>query len=338
MNIPATLSIQNIPALIDRATRMLSEARTSGEVLEVRDYARVAYDAAKSAGRMARTKKAHDDVLAAAYRMQADALLIESRAKARLADEYDAAQERGEVAGHGGGRNFNVGVRNVETTAAELGLRRDEIHEARQIRDAELAHPGLVERILSDRADRGLEPTKAALREAVEAVNKPFVTQNSGNNEWYTPVTYIDAARHVMGRVDLDPASSEIANQTVGAKTFYTADDDGLTQSWARGTIWMNPPYSSNLIGKFASKFAAAVRDGSEGIVLVNNGTETGWFQELASNCSAICFPKSRIKFLDTEGNASNAPLQGQAILYCGPHLAKFLDVFSQFGLVVIIG
>lgn len=42
-----------------------------------------------------------------------------------LADEYDAAQQRGEVAGHGGGRNFKVGDGNVETTAADLGLRRD---------------------------------------------------------------------------------------------------------------------------------------------------------------------------------------------------------------------
>jgi hypothetical protein len=47
-----------------------------------------------------------------------------------LADEYDAAQERGEVAGHGGGRHFKVDIGNVEPTAADLGLRRDEIDEA----------------------------------------------------------------------------------------------------------------------------------------------------------------------------------------------------------------
>ena len=34
--------------------------------------------------------------------MQADALTIEARAQTRLADEYDAAQERGEVQKHGG--------------------------------------------------------------------------------------------------------------------------------------------------------------------------------------------------------------------------------------------
>lgn len=256
------VSDQSIPSLIDRAAQMLSNARTSGEVLEARDYARVAYDATKSAGRMARTKKAHDEVIAAVYKAQADALLIESRAKARLADEYDAAQERGEVATDGKPKTV-VGPNGYEppATAADLGLRRDEIFEARQIRDAELADPGIVERTLSERTEAGLEPTKAALR---EAINRPFVANNSGNNEWYTPAAYIEAARAVMGRIDLDPASSEIANRTVGAKTYFTAESDGLNQSWSEhNTIWMNPPYSSNLVGKFAKKFTEAVRDGA---------------------------------------------------------------------------
>lgn len=73
----------------------------------------------------------------AAHRAQADALLIECRAKMRLADEYDAAQEQGEVATHGGARNFNVPKEDVEPCAADLGLTRKQIHEARQLRDAE---------------------------------------------------------------------------------------------------------------------------------------------------------------------------------------------------------
>jgi hypothetical protein len=74
--------------------------------------------------------------ISAAFRAQADALEIEALAKRRLADEYDAAQERGEVIGRKGGGDTTVPVRNA-ATAADVGLTRKEIHEARAIRDAE---------------------------------------------------------------------------------------------------------------------------------------------------------------------------------------------------------
>lgn len=332
MNAPTVIPSQTLPDLIDKARFALEGARTSAEVLEARDTARVAYDAAKSAGRVARAKKAHDDVLAAVYRAQADALLIEARAKMRLADEYDAAQDRGEVASADTGRPKSVEDDNAyqPATAAGLGLRRDEIHEARQLRNAERDSPGIVETTLNDMLERGEEPTKAALKHV-------HVAQNGGNNEWYTPPEFIEAARAVLGGFDLDPASSEIANRRVQAAQIFTAKDDGLTQEWPVGRIWMNPPYAQPLMGQFASKFAAAVRAGSEGVVLVNNATETAWFQEMAAECSAICFPKTRIRFLDPQGNPG-APLQGQAIIYCGPDPDAFKEAFHGFGLVVLHG
>jgi len=169
-----------LPLLIDRAATALTSAKTSAEVLEARDMASIAYDAAKSAGRMARAKKAHEQVIAAVYRAQADALLIEARAKMRLADEYDDAQKRGEVAKVG--NPSIVGGDNDRATAADLGLRRDEIHEARRIRDAERNDPGKIEGALSGMVQRGEEPTKAKLRREIapndEAKPEPEVEES----------------------------------------------------------------------------------------------------------------------------------------------------------------
>jgi hypothetical protein len=61
--------------------------------------------------------------------VQGDALLIEARAQMRLADEYDAAQARGEAARHSSGNpqivpNKNDLRRCAQGRAARLGLHR----------------------------------------------------------------------------------------------------------------------------------------------------------------------------------------------------------------------
>lgn len=168
-----------------------------------------------------------------------------------------------------------------------------------------------------------------------EGEKNVHVSHNSGENEWYTPALYIEAARSVMGGIDLDPATSEVANRTVQAATYFTAQDDGLARTWPIGRIWMNPPYAQPLMGQFAEKMAQEVERGSESVVLVNNATETVWFQRMASVCSAICFPRGRIRYLTPDGEPANSPLQGQAIIYSGPNADKFDDEFSNFGLVV---
>ena len=154
------------------------------------------------------------------------------------------------------------------------------------------------------------------------------MTFNSGNNEWYTPADIIESARLVMGTIDLDPASSEIANETVRADKFFSADDDGLNQIW-EGTIWLNPPYASGLIEKFVDKLLAS--DYRQAIVLVNNATDTEWFSRLADKASAVVFPKGRVKFHKPDGS-TGAPLQGQALLYFGDNVQSFKETFGKYG------
>ena len=126
---------------------------------------------------------------------------------------------------------------------------------------------------------------------------KAHVANNSGNNEWYTPPAFIAAARKVMGSIDVDPATSEQANKIVCATTIYTSKNDGRRKSWA-GNVWLNPPYSQPLISEFSELLVKKIwaKEVKQACVLINNATETNFYQLLASCCSAVCLIKTRFE------------------------------------------
>jgi hypothetical protein len=176
---------------------------------------------------LGRAKQAHDELIAAAHRAQADALEIEDQAKRRLADEYDTAQERGEVAGpHNGARN-RVSDENAIATTADIGLSRKDIHETRLVRDAEEAEPGIIRRALDERLEAGEEPSKAALRKMVtDAATRrqrgDGRTRNPDPNPSpaFHPVAGADGfgttvADHVLAENEVVPAANHLAFQTV---------------------------------------------------------------------------------------------------------------------------
>ena len=169
----------------------------------------------------------------------------------------------------------------------------------------------------------------------MENKTKCHVSNNSGNNEWYTPSNIIESARKVLGSIDTDPASCTKANETVQARTFWTKEDSGLEKSWF-GNVWMNPPYSGSLVKSFSAKFLQEYLNGNtvQGFILVNNATETQWGNSLLSACNGVCFMKKRIKFLDIDNKPSGAPLQGQMLLYFGDSVNAFEQEFREYGVV----
>ena len=298
-------------ARLDGATRALAEARTLEEVSHIRDIA----EAARTYARAAKL----------GLEAQNHATEIKLRA------ERKAGELLGELDRDKGGRpektNPSLGsVSQYKQVITENDIPHSTAHRWQEV--AKIPEPIFEEHIAEVKESKEELSTAGLLR----AVKMPHVANNSGDNEWYTPPAYIQAAHQVMGRIDLDPASSLIANATVQADDYFTVDDDGLTQEWS-GRVWMNPPYAGELIGKFCFKLAHHYRSGDvdQAIVLVNNATETAWFNELIKVASAVVFPRGRVRFLKGDGTLG-APLQGQAIIYMGQEWRTFLDVFLAFG------
>lgn len=161
--------------------------------------------------------------------------------------------------------------------------------------------------------------------------------------EWYTPARYIEAARAVMGGIDLDPASCEQANQIIQAGHYFTEDDNGLIRDWTTdgqpARVWLNPPYG-RINGKsgqelFSKKMIAEYRAGhiTAGIMLVNAATDCKWFSPLWS--FPICFTDHRIKFISPTNGKAKQPTHGSAFIYFGPDPALFAATFRRFGMIV---
>jgi hypothetical protein len=160
--------VHSLTAMITNAAAALARAATPAEMFDVIQRTTVAYEAARITARLVKVRDAHAEIIAACHKAQADALEIEAQAQCRLADEYDAAQERGEVARHSAGNPHIVPNKNdLPRTAAEVGLSRKLVHEARQVRNAERENPGVVRQKLDERLSNGEAPTRADIRRAI---------------------------------------------------------------------------------------------------------------------------------------------------------------------------
>lgn len=273
------------------------------------------------------------------------------------AEEY--TQALGQVAS-GAWRQIALGIRMG--VPAALGLKRDEwterlggyvvpsVEERREA-VAELKAEGMNNSEIADalgvdeitvRRDidsTNVEPTtEPRPSEDSDSTNVELTTREllaqSDQNDWRTPRKFLDAARAVLGGIDLDPASSAEANETVQAGQFYTEEDDGLKKPW-KGTVWLNPPYGGQarlFIERLLREFEVGNVTGA--CTLVNSHpTETKWFQELFRH--TVCFIRGRIDFGGPSREVASTSTHGSAIVYLGTDIPAFVQAFEQFGAVV---
>lgn len=80
---------------------------------------------------------------------------------------------------------------------------------------------------------------------------------SSKTDDWATPQVFFDELNKEF-KFNLDVCAS---NKNAKCKKFFTEKDNGLSKSWDKSRVFMNPPYGRE-IGKWVKK-ASEARGGS---------------------------------------------------------------------------
>lgn len=167
------------------------------------------------------------------------------------------------------------------------------------------------------------------------------VLHSSNTNEWYTPPEIIRFCKDILGEeIELDPASCAKAQEIVGAKRYYTKEDDGLSMPWGARTVFCNPPYGRQ-VGKWVDKMHEAYYSSSveeefyQGLMLVNATPDRRWFQRGLESCDRVFFFTRRIKFLDSKTMMPRtSPTHGNALfIWSGCSNKWILSVAEEHGI-----
>lgn len=209
-------------------------------------------------------------------------------------------------------------------TAALAGVSEGTVAKVLKIQEK---HPELLDQIRAG---------EMSIHKAYKSV-VPHLLYSTDESEWYTQPRYVEMARSVMDSIDTDPASNPIAQEWIQAKTYYTVADNGLSKDW-HGNVWLNPPYTTNLLTGFSEKLLQEIsaKHVDQAIVLVNNSTETVWFSKLSKKADALCFSHGRIGFLKSKSDIPSPPRCGQVFFYFGSRTETFAEIFGEIGEIMI--
>jgi hypothetical protein len=163
--------------------------------------------------------------------------------------------------------------------------------------------------------------------------NHQNINGDSGSDDYFTPLEIVEAARRVMGSIDLDPASSVIANERVKADRIFTLVDDGLSQQWW-GRVWLNHPFGKTTNRPWIAKLCAEYTAGrmEAAICISYASTSEQWFHPLLERPQ--CFFWKRTNYFLPDGTLKKGVTKGSCVTYFGQHVQKFALEFSKMGTV----
>lgn len=174
---------------------------------------------------------------------------------------------------------------------------------------------------------------------------------SSNRSDWISPPHIIEAAREVMGSIDLDPASSAKANQVVQAKEFYNERRNGLVKPWF-GNVWLNPPFGKIIIGgkerssqdvwvqKACKEWSIEDEYGpcvQQMTTIFNQAMSQVWFRPLLDQL--LCVPYGRLSFIDPDTlQPMKSNQYGSVIVYWSrdkEQAVRFKKRFKQYGAIL---
>lgn len=192
--------------------------------------------------------------------------------------------------------------------------------------------------------------------------NANLINQSNAEQgfEYYTPEPWPQLASELMGGIDLDPASNDIANASINAKTIFTKEIDGLSQRW-HGTVWMNHPFHRGEKpckakcnkkacikrghhidkpipgnGDWINKIIKEYESGhiKEAVIITFCNSSETWFLPLLK--FPQCFPHGRVHYKKADGSKADSCTKGSVITYLGKNVAEFSRLFGAHGTIKV--
>lgn len=132
----------------------------------------------------------------------------------------------------------------------------------------------------------------------------------SNKDDWETPQALfdeLDAVHHFT----LDPCST---HENAKCAKHYTAEENGLAQSWEGETVFCNPPYGRG-IGEWVEKCANESRH-AKIVLLIPARTDTAYFHDYIYKRHKVEFIRGRLKFEQGGVSMQSAPFPSMIVIF----------------------
>ncbi len=130
---------------------------------------------------------------------------------------------------------------------------------------------------------------------------------SSKTDQWATPQDFFDKLNAAF-KFDIDVCALP---ENAKCAVYYTPQDDGLEQDW-RGTVWMNPPYGTEISAWVRKAYQAAKNNGATVVCLLPARVDTKWWHAYCVK-GEVHFLQGRLKF---GGSKNSAPFPSVVVVF----------------------